>query len=173
MEYFGFNTNPKEKFHETFNNFERYLNEYKPQKTPEELRELCSGNETLTNLLNDMFKYCVRYAQDVWEMNELLKKGINGNEDAEKLKEIDQKRTILHNAAIDSINIFSRALQKFGKDNSWVKEIASSRASYGAFAIGIAFMLANEEYKKAVAEKPNKPGYTEQLREKIGGNNAF
>ncbi|MDB2705431.1 hypothetical protein N9Y67_02695 [Pseudomonadota bacterium] len=34
-------------------------------------------------------------------------------------------------------------------------------------------LLANESYKKAIAAKPNKPGYPEKLREKLGGNNAF
>lgn len=31
----------------------------------------------------------------------------------------------------------------------------------------------NEAFKKAIDAIPNKPGYTEQLREKLGGNNAF
>lgn len=34
-------------------------------------------------------------------------------------------------------------------------------------------LLENGAYIKAVAEKPNKPGYTEQLRVKLGANNAF
>lgn len=34
-------------------------------------------------------------------------------------------------------------------------------------------LLANEAYIKAIAAKPNKPGYTENLRQKLGGNNAF
>ncbi len=140
----NFESNPQDRFQETFKNFERYLEEYKPIKTPNELREMCSDNETLKKILDDMFKYCARYAQDVWEMNELLKKE---EFDAEKFDEIDKKRTILHNSAMDSINIFSRALKKFGKDNSWIRDIVGSRASYAKFAIGTALMLADEEYK--------------------------
>jgi hypothetical protein len=34
-------------------------------------------------------------------------------------------------------------------------------------------LLANEDYQKAIAAKANKPGYTEELRIKLGGNNAF
>lgn len=34
-------------------------------------------------------------------------------------------------------------------------------------------LLANEAYQKAIAAKANKPGYTEELRNKLGGNNAF
>jgi hypothetical protein len=34
-------------------------------------------------------------------------------------------------------------------------------------------LLANQAYIDAVNAKPNKPGYTEQLRSKLGGNNAF
>lgn len=34
-------------------------------------------------------------------------------------------------------------------------------------------LLSDPAYIEAVTAKPNKPGYTEQLREKLGGNNAF
>lgn len=34
-------------------------------------------------------------------------------------------------------------------------------------------LLANEAYINAINEKPNKAGYAEQLRDKLGGNNAF
>jgi len=34
-------------------------------------------------------------------------------------------------------------------------------------------LLANQAYIDAVNAKPNKPGYTEQLRNKLEGNNAF
>ncbi len=141
---FAFDGDPQERFQETFKNFEEHLESYKPIKTPQELREICSDNEILKQILDDMFKYCARYAQDVWEMNEFLKRD---EFDAEKFDEIDKKRTILHNSAMDSINIFSRALKKFGKDNSWLIDVVASRASYAKFAIGTALMLADEEYE--------------------------
>lgn len=34
-------------------------------------------------------------------------------------------------------------------------------------------LLENKAYQKAIAAKPNKPGYTDQLRVKLGANNAF
>ena len=34
-------------------------------------------------------------------------------------------------------------------------------------------LLSNEAYVKAISAKPFKTGYAEQLREKLGGNNAF
>ena len=34
-------------------------------------------------------------------------------------------------------------------------------------------LLTNPDYQQAIAAKPHKPGYTEQLREKLGGNQAF
>lgn len=50
-------------------------------------------------------------------------------------REIDAVRKNIHDATIDSINIFSRALVKEGRDNSWMSEVSGDRAKYGRFAL--------------------------------------
>ena len=94
----------------------------------------CKGNEILEKLFNKMLNYLYRYTEIVFEYNEILKSDISQDEINQRFKEIEETRKRIHNATIDSINILSRQLAKFNKDNSWNDKVSSSRASYGNFA---------------------------------------
>mgnify|MGYP002397531288 CR=1 FL=1 len=119
----------------------------KPVKTYEELADLCEGSESLESLLKSFKDYAVRYARDVWSMQEFLDKGgLDSEYGAENFKEIDQARTRLHNALIDSIAILSRQLAREGRDNEWVRDLTDgtslNRAACGSFAILLVYELA-------------------------------
>ncbi len=99
------------------------------------IKKECEGNEILEKLFNDMLNYLYRYTETVFEYNEILSNDISQDTINQKLKELEEIRKKVHNATIDSINILSRQLAKFGKDNSWIDQVGSSRATYGNFAI--------------------------------------
>lgn len=101
----------------------------------ENIKKECEGNDMLKKIFNDMKEYFYRYTETVFEYNEILTSGLNDEELNKKFQEINKKRTIIHNATIDSVNILSRSLMKAGKDNQWIKEVGKSRATYGKFAI--------------------------------------
>ncbi len=97
-----------------------------------ELREACSGDETLSELLDEMLGYCLRYAETVCQFEQVV---MAGGDRAE----IDAIRGTVHDATMDAINILSRNLQKRGKDNQWIAKIVNDRAKYGKMAILLAF----------------------------------
>lgn len=106
----------------------------------ETLEGLCEDNETLKQLLNDMLDYSYRYVEDVFKMEAMTQKGIVGKDQAQDFAKVDQERTKLHNTMIDSVNIFSRALAREGKDNSWINPIYDGgRATYATFALVTTF----------------------------------
>lgn len=108
--------------------------------SPEDLEKLCLGNETLELLYNQMISYCVRYAEDVLRMERLYTAPLQDEIWRSEMEELDRSRHDLHEATVDSINILSRNLKKFGKSNEWLRPlIAGGRSVYGKFAIGIAF----------------------------------
>ncbi len=124
--------------------------------SPENLRELCSGDEVLESLLEDVFSYSQRYVQDVWEMDALnarLKTGeISREVWKEEMDKEDLARTQLHNALIDSIGILSRNMGKRDIDNSWVKDFLGSdgklaRTSCGAYAFVVLFELLESAHE--------------------------
>lgn len=119
----------------------------KPVKTYVELVDLCKGSESLESLLASFKEYAIRYSRDVWSMQEFLDKGgLDSEGGAENFKEMDQARTRLHNALIDSIAILSRQLAKEGRDNGWVRDLTDgtslNRAACGSFAILLVYELA-------------------------------
>ena len=62
----------------------------------------------------------------------------------EQRKETDPRRTIAHNAFIDSVNILSRNMAKQGEDNSWRGVLGDDRKVIGDFACYVALFLALE-----------------------------
>lgn len=54
--------------------------------------------------------------------------------DIEKQKEMDQSRTLAHNALIDACNILSRCMAKAEEDVSWRELIGNDRKDIGDFA---------------------------------------
>ena len=129
-----------------------YEKKYAPV-TERDLRSACEGNEELLRLLDSMMEHCCRYAQDVWEMQEMI---VRGEISSEAYQEKDAARTVLHNATMDSINIFSRNLVKNGGDNSWMHDVVpNGRAGYARLAI----LLAVWHYLDGVDSNSNGEGH--------------
>lgn len=113
--------------------------EMEPAVREEYLYELCEGDESLENLFEEMIEYFYRYTRDVCEQESLIKKNIPEN--IEEIRSRDKDRTILHNAMIDSVKIFSRNLGVKGKDNSWIDGIdKGGRAGYAKLALLTTFL---------------------------------
>lgn len=114
------------------------------------LESLCQGDETLEECLRDTVMLSLRYAETVCRFKEIVLRGQQSNEDGER-KEIEQVRSTVHDSTIASINILSRRLKLAGKDNTWISKLkAGKRASYGKFAILLAFetVLRKNEHGK-------------------------
>lgn len=121
-----------------------------PLKTEDELREMVAGDADLESLLEAFLRYAGRYTKDVWEMEKAVASGIFNTEDgAKEFAEMDDKRTILHTALVDSVAIFSRGLYKKGIDNEWVRELTDgvglSRSACGAFALSLVLDSAKKK----------------------------
>ncbi len=113
-----------------------------PFITLESLEELCQGDETLSECLNTMVVDSLRYAETVCRFQEIVMKGQESNMDNTR-SEIERVRTTIHDAAMDSVNIFSRTLKRAGKGNEWIsKLVAGGRSAYGKFLLFIAFEVA-------------------------------
>jgi len=62
----------------------------------------------------------------------------------EQRKEMDQRRTLSHNAFIDACNIMSRNMGMNDEDNSWRDELGDDRKIIGDFACYIHCFLGIE-----------------------------
>lgn len=102
------------------------------------LEYLCRGDEHLKELLESTFAQCARYTEDVARFLQVEAEGSAAKESGE-YHEIDAKRTLTHNATIDSINILARELSRRGRDGSWVKKLAGNRTAYMKFALTLTF----------------------------------
>ena len=112
----------------------------KPVISIAELEALCEGNEILQELLKDMVDSCLEYTITVAN----FKKTFSENKDnitraaAEENSAIDTLRRSVHNKTISDINIFSRTLGKYNKNNDWMDEAGmdgQNRGAYGRFAL--------------------------------------
>lgn len=117
-----------------------------PYISLQSLESLCQGNETLTECLNTMVIYSLRYAETVCRFKRIVDRGQVSNEDGTRA-EIEHVRSTVHDANIAAINILSRNLKIQGKDNSWISKVsAAGRAvGYGKFALLIAFEAALQQ----------------------------
>lgn len=102
----------------------------------EELEQLCADNKELKELLDDMLDSCLKYTMTVarWQDEFSLHRGVQG----EGMENIETLRTSVHDATIADINLFSRTLNRFGKDASWMERggmNGRNRAAYGRFAL--------------------------------------
>jgi len=118
-----------------------------PIITEGELRNLCEGSPDLEKLLESFLKYSVRYANDVWTMEKFVADGgLNSEGGSDHFTEIDEARTRLHNALIDSVAILSRTLAKEGKDNSWVRELTNGQTLERSACGKLALLLVYKRY---------------------------
>lgn len=142
MNFFG--EDPEQKYPNAVESMKKEGYEEIPiEITEERIAELSRGNEELEHLGIELMRYCCRYATDVWSMHERLTKGIEDKEDAKEYQDQDEARTRLHNALIDSFNVFSRKLAQEKRDNSWMASLVrageGSRAAYGRLALLLAY----------------------------------
>ncbi len=81
-----------------------------------------SGQEPL---VNSLFKSSVRYSRIRvdWYFS-----------DQKHRNELDEERTIAHNAFISACDILSRNMKAAGEDNQWRLQIGTERKSIGDFA---------------------------------------
>jgi hypothetical protein len=76
-------------------------------------------------LRNDLFRKGIEYARIRTQWHIATR---------EQRLEMDQRRTLAHNAFIDSCNILSRNMAKADEDNSWRAELGDDRKVIGDFA---------------------------------------
>lgn len=76
-------------------------------------------------LLTDVFRAAIRYSQIRAEWMLMT---------VEERREVDARRTAVHNAFIDALNILSRAMKKAGLDNEWRRLLGDDRKEIGDFA---------------------------------------
>ncbi len=101
-----------------------------------ELEALCEGNDILEELLGNMLKSCLDYTLTVVDFKKKLSES-KGNV-TEEVKDVDTLRRSVHNRNIADVNIFSRTLAKYNKDNNWMFDggmDGQNRAAYGKFAL--------------------------------------
>lgn len=111
------------------------------------IREMCEGNAVLEKLFSDMENYSEKYVETLAKYQELINQDVDRDIKTE-LAKLDQDSRIVHDAAIDSVNILSRNMEKFGKNGSWIEKFNKSRALFGRFmVINIYKELASEEKK--------------------------
>lgn len=107
-----------------------------PPISIEAIRAMCEGDPDLTELGETMLSSCVEYAITVAEFKRIFVDS-KGSISEEALA-INSLRKSVHDRTIDDINIFSRALARAKKDNSWMKAgglDGKNRAAYGRFAL--------------------------------------
>jgi hypothetical protein len=119
-----------EKFKDSFENIQPVISE-------SDLYLLCEGNPNLEKLLESFLDYSLRYANDVWSMEKFVSEGgFDKDGGAEEFAQMDDFRTRLHNALVDSVQILSRNLAKENRDNSWVRELTSDGRNLDRVACG-------------------------------------
>ena len=82
-------------------------------------------DSTHQSLVKSMIKSAVRYSR--LRVDWLLS-------DQEGRMELEEERTIAHNAFISSFDILSRNMSQSGEDNHWRFQIGSDRKDIGDFA---------------------------------------
>lgn len=97
-----------------------------------EIESEIGGENGLSSLFNDLIKAAVKYARyrTDCEISKLDSKG----ELSDVRMELDQRRTIAHDAFIDSINILCRNMDQKGKGTRWRGAIGNDRKVIGDFA---------------------------------------
>ncbi len=130
----------------------------KPRVDWTEVENSCRGNEVLNELYEEMLNYFYRYTETVCEYDEVLSQDLSDAEVNARFQGLEEERTIIHNATMDSVNILARNMGRLGKDNSWLQKIGESRADYGKLALTTIFSKLAEEQKTRLAQQQEKQG---------------
>lgn len=107
-----------------------------------EILEISKSDEKVFKAFKEMVKQSFRYMLTIHELQEEIKSSQVGSEEFQRK---DASRTRTHNATIDSINIWSRALKYAEIDNDFLREVVQNRVSYGNFAMGIAAAVYSDK----------------------------
>lgn len=129
--------------HELEVNFGR-LDIPKPPVDIDYLHELTRGDKDLEQLYGDMLNYFYAYTEVACQYVEFQYRKDAGQVDKEEVDaeeaQLDANRRHVHNAAIDSVTILARALNKCGRDSTWIKKLPPhARALYGNMALATTF----------------------------------
>lgn len=106
----------------------------------DQIEKDCLSNEQLKKYFEELRGNCYRYTEIVCEFNQVFQnyqsERMSTEEYQQQFSDIDQIRSRVHDATIDSFNILSRLLLKNGKENDWVKPLViGGRVAYGNYAI--------------------------------------
>jgi len=124
--------------------------------TIEELKKECEGNEILEKILEDTINSFYRYAETICQYERILSGDLTDEKINEEFQKIDKKRSIVHNALIDNLNILARTLNKFGKNADWIEKLGpkTNRAAYAKLALQNTY-LQLMKYKNKKEKKEN------------------
>ena len=105
----------------------------------------CQGDDQLVKQYSEVVKNCYRYLAIVCEFVSFFYDYNNGrfskDEYENGFKEIDDRRTSVHNVTIDSFNILSRMMKSKERDNGWVQPLVQGgRVAYGQLAMNKTFV---------------------------------
>lgn len=109
-----------------------------PAISVEELEGICEGDRGLEKLLGTMLKSCVEYTITVADFQRKLIE--SHGEATEEIQVLDSSRRSIHDRMIADVNVFSRALGKKKKDNTWMTTAGmdgKNRVAYMKFAISL------------------------------------
>lgn len=97
------------------------------QQLAKDIFEIVSKSE-LERLKQSLFKNAIRYAhiRAEWSLS-----------DAETRMEMDARRTLAHNALIDSVNILARNMKQNGEPSDWYKYVQDNRIAIAELACWI------------------------------------
>ena len=101
----------------------------------QKLNAVTKGDEDAEMLYRDLVKLAVDYARrrTDWQLS-----------DVETRIEMDEARTMVHDAFIGSCNSLSRYLERVGRDTSWRDMLTDDRKEIGDFACYLHALLGVE-----------------------------
>lgn len=108
-------------------------------------QELASKDTMIAMTLKDLLAQSLRYTEDAAELE---RAALSEDVSEEERAEIDNKRTVAHNATISSIDIFARTLQQQGHKTTWKTWQPHDRWGYGKFAINVTLNRFKESIEK-------------------------
>lgn len=119
----------------------------------EKLEKTVADDKNLKPMLEEMEDYLHQYTETVLTFNRFFEHGGGKRETPEEATEeenLGQLRERVHNAMIDSINIFGRTLAKSGKDTSFLAGLApkENRAAYARIALATTFLELKKQKEK-------------------------
>lgn len=103
-------------------------------KTPRDMWELSKEDEVAKKTFLELVRQSFRYMDTIAQLQNEMK----SDPKSDDATQANQAQGRTHNATIDSINIWSRALARADIDNDFLSGVVTNRASYGLFAMGLA-----------------------------------